>query len=57
MTQIHFTLNPDEIQKLINRSVYDDLAKNLLTTVFNQLMETNAINTLVLVSLNAVKSV
>lgn len=39
MTQVHFTLNQEDIQKLIEKSVTDDLSKNLLTTVFNQLME------------------
>ncbi|MDN6751145.1 MAG: transposase, partial [Staphylococcus equorum] len=39
MTQVHFTLNTDEIQKIINDSVKDDLAKDILTTIFNQLME------------------
>lgn len=39
MTQVHFTLNQEDIQKLIEESVTDDLSKNLLTTVFNQLME------------------
>lgn len=39
MTQVHFTLKQEDIQKLIEESVTDDLSKNLLTTVFNQLME------------------
>ena len=39
MTQVHFTLNSDEIQKIINDSVQDHLAKDILTTIFNQLME------------------
>lgn len=39
MTQVHFTLKQEDIQKLIEESVNDDLSKNLLTTVFNQLME------------------
>ena len=39
MTQVHFTLNSDEIQKIIHDSVQDDLAKDILTTIFNQLME------------------
>ena len=39
MTQVHFTLNSDEIQKIINDSVQDNLAKDILTTIFNQLME------------------
>src|SRR5690625_786907 len=39
MTQVHFTLNTEEIQNLIDQSVQDDLSKTILTTVFNQLME------------------
>lgn len=39
MTQVHFTLNSDEIQKIISDSVKDNLAKDILTTIFNQLME------------------
>lgn len=39
MTQVHFTLNTEEIQKLTDQSVQDDLSKTILTTVFNQLME------------------
>lgn len=39
MTQVHFTLNQEEIQKLLDESVSDELSKNILTTVFNQLME------------------
>lgn len=39
MTQVHFTLNAKDIQNLIDESVTDDLSKNILTTVFNQLME------------------
>src|SRR5699024_7751650 len=39
MTQVHFTLNTEEIQNLIDQSVGDDLSKTILTTVFNQLME------------------
>lgn len=35
MTQVHFTLKQEEIQKLIEGSVKDDLSKNILTTVFN----------------------
>lgn len=35
MTQVHFTLKQEEIQKLIEGSVKDDLSKN----IFNQLME------------------
>ena len=39
MTQVHFTLKQEDIQKLINESVSNDLSKSILTTVFNQLME------------------
>ena len=39
MTQVHFTLNSDEVQSIIEHSVKDDVSKNILTTVFNQLME------------------
>lgn len=39
MTQVHFTLNSEELQRIIDYSVQGDAAKNILTTVFNQLME------------------
>ncbi|MFU1827749.1 transposase, partial [Enterococcus faecium] len=39
MTQVHFTLNNEEVQSIIEHSVKDDVSKNILTTVFNQLME------------------
>ncbi|WP_262345991.1 transposase, partial [Staphylococcus aureus] len=39
MTQVHFTLKSEEIQCIIQYSVKDDVSKNILTTVFNQLME------------------
>ena len=39
MTQAHFTLKSEEIQSIIEYSVKDDVSKNILTTVFNQLME------------------
>ena len=39
MTQINFTLNSDEIQSLIKKSVNNDLSKNILSTIFNQMME------------------
>lgn len=39
MTQVYFTLNNEEIQSIIEHSVKDDVSKNILTTVFNQLME------------------
>lgn len=40
MTQVHFTLSQEEIQNLINESVNNDLSRNILTTIFNRLMET-----------------
>src|SRR5690625_5819939 len=39
MTQVHFTLNNEEVQSIIEHSVKDDVSKNILTTIFNQLME------------------
>ena len=39
MTQLHFTLNTEDIQNLINTEVKSDIAKNILTKVFNELME------------------
>ena len=39
MTQVHLTLNEEEIQSMIEDSVKDEVSKNILTTVFNQLME------------------
>lgn len=39
MTQVLFTLNSEEIEDIIEQSVTDDVSKNILTTVFNQLME------------------
>ena len=36
---VHFTLKSEEIQSIIEYSVKDDVSKNILTTVFNQLME------------------
>lgn len=39
MTQVHFTLETKEIQSLIENAVKDDLAKNILLTVFHQIME------------------
>lgn len=39
MTQVHFTLEKEEIQNIIETSVKDDAAKVILATVFNQLME------------------
>ena len=39
MTQLHFTINQEEIQNLINESVDNKIAKSILTRVFNELME------------------
>src|SRR5699024_12518334 len=39
MTQVHFTLNNEEVQSIIEHSVKDDVSKNISTTIFNQLME------------------
>src|SRR5690625_2359471 len=39
MTQVHFTLETEEIQSLIESSAKDNLSKNILMTVFHQLME------------------
>ncbi len=39
MTQVHFTLKQTEIQKMLEESVKDELSLNILTTVFNNLME------------------
>ena len=39
MTQVHFTLNLEEIQNLIDVEVNNNLSKSILTKVFNQLME------------------
>src|SRR5699024_12126793 len=39
MTQVHFTLNTEEVQSIIEHSVKDDVSKNILTMIFNQLME------------------
>lgn len=39
MTQVQFTLETKEIQSLIENAVKDDLAKNILLTVFHQIME------------------
>ena len=39
MTQLHFTLNTEDIQNLINTEVKNDIARNILTKVFNELME------------------
>ena len=39
MTQLHFTINQEEIQNLINESVDNEIARSILTKVFNELME------------------
>ena len=39
MTQLHFTINTEEIQSLINEEVKNDLSRKILTKVFNELME------------------
>lgn len=39
MTQLHFTINQEEIQNLINESVDNKIAKTILTKTFNTLME------------------
>lgn len=39
MAQIYFTINKEEIQNIINEEVKNDLSKNILTKVFNELME------------------
>ncbi len=39
MTQLHFTINQEEIQSLINESVDNKIARSILTKVFNHLME------------------
>lgn len=39
MTQVHFTLETEEIQSLIENSVKDDTAKSILKMVFHQVME------------------
>ena len=43
MTHIHFSLETKEIQNLIDQSVQDNISKNVLQTVFNQLMENQRI--------------
>ena len=39
MTQLHFTLNIEDIQSIINTEVKNDMARAILTKVFNELME------------------
>lgn len=44
MTQVHFTLETEDIQSLIDHSVKDNAAKQILQTVFNQLMNEQRTN-------------
>ena len=39
MTQVQFTLSNKEVQSMIEQSIKDDVSKNILMTIFNQLME------------------
>ncbi len=39
MTQLNITIDSDQIQTLIAQCAANELAKNVLTTVFNQIME------------------
>lgn len=39
MTQVHFTFESEEIQKMIHERGDNDTAKTLVTVMFNQLME------------------
>src|SRR5699024_3952599 len=39
MTQVHFTLNNEEVQSIIEHSVKDDVSKIILTTLCTQLIE------------------
>lgn len=39
MTQVHFTLNDEEVQSLLHTSVDNELSRNILISIFNQLME------------------
>ena len=39
MTQINLNLNAEQIRDIISNSGANDLAKQMLTTIFNQLME------------------
>lgn len=39
MTQLHFTLNIEDIKKLINAEVKNDMARTIIAKVFNELME------------------
>ena len=35
MTQLHFTLNIEDIQNLINAEVKNDMERTILTTIIN----------------------
>ncbi len=39
MTQVHFTLNDEEVQSLLHTSVDNELSRNILISIFNRLME------------------
>lgn len=39
MTQLNFTINQEDIQNLINESVDKNIAKSILTKIYNELME------------------
>lgn len=39
MTQVHFTLNDEEVQSLLHTSIDNELSRNILISIFNQLME------------------
>lgn len=39
MTQLHFILNVENIQNLINAEVKNDITRTILTKIFNEIME------------------
>lgn len=39
MTQLHFTLNTEDIQNLNNAEDKNNMARTILTKLFNKLME------------------
>ena len=39
MTQVHFTMETEDIQSVIDQSIKDNAAKQILQMVFNQLMD------------------
>lgn len=45
MTQLNITLDSTNIQDIIDQSGATDLAKQMLTLLFNQLMENNVMST------------